>query len=145
MMSTSLRRRGYRVLEARRSQQALALLTMKQRAQDIVDGLDAGADDYIVKPFNAEELRARVQVGVRIAELQSRLTEQLAELTAAFGRIRRLHGLLPICSYCKKIRGDRDYWEQLEEYLSDHSDVQFSHAICPECYHDVVQPSLKNV
>jgi DNA-binding response OmpR family regulator len=121
----------------------IILLTARHDAPDIVAGFDAGADDYMVKPFNGDELRARVHVGVRIVELQQRLAAQVAELKETVGHVKRLHGLLPICSYCKKIRGDRDYWEQLEEYLADRTDAQFSHAICPGCYAQFVTPELE--
>jgi hypothetical protein len=58
-------------------------------------------------------------------------------------RIRQLHGLLPICCYCKSIRTDQNYWQQLEHYLAEHSDVQFSHGICPSCFKSVVEPQLE--
>ena len=57
-------------------------------------------------------------------------------------REKQLQGLLPICSYCKKIRNDNNYWQQVERYIEDYSDVAFSHSICPDCYTDKVQPEL---
>jgi hypothetical protein len=63
-------------------------------------------------------------------------------LEDALSRVKTLQGLLPICSYCKKIRDDRNYWQQVEGYISDHSEAQFSHGICPECYARFVQPEL---
>jgi len=56
--------------------------------------------------------------------------------------VRQLRGLLPICSYCKKVRDDKNYWQQVEQYVSDHADVKFSHGICPDCYRSVVEPQL---
>jgi len=112
----------------------LMLLTARESRGDLVAGLNAGADDYVTKPFDAEELRARVQVGVRILTLQQTLAERVAELQAALSSVKQLRGLLPICSYCKRIRGDDQYWQQLEGYVSEHSDAQFSHGICPTCY-----------
>jgi response regulator RpfG family c-di-GMP phosphodiesterase len=112
----------------------LVLLTARESPGDLVTGLDAGADDYITKPFDAEELRARVQVGVRVLNLQERLAERVEELQAALANVKQLRGLLPICSYCKRIRGDDQYWQQLEGYIAAHSDAQFSHGICPTCY-----------
>jgi len=112
----------------------LVLLTAREGRGDLVMGLDAGADDYIIKPFDAEELRARVQVGVRVLTLQERLAERVAELQAALANVKQLRGLLPICSYCKRIRGDDQYWQQVEGYIAAHSDAQFSHGICPSCY-----------
>src|SRR3989442_11669124 len=119
-----------------------SLRTARGRKEDVIAGLQAGADDYITKPFDHEELRARVQVGVRIVELQTSLAARVAELEEALVRVRQLRGLLPICSYCKKIRDDQNYWQQVEQYVSTHSDVQFSHGICPDCYRKVVEPQL---
>ena len=112
----------------------LMLLTARESRGDLVAGLDAGADDYITKPFDAEELRARMQVGVRVLTLQKSLAERVDELQAALSNVKQLRGLLPICSYCKRIRGDDQYWQQLEGYIAEHSDAQFSHGICPTCY-----------
>jgi sigma-B regulation protein RsbU (phosphoserine phosphatase) len=109
------------------------LLTARDSRADLVAGLDAGADDYLVKPFDHDELRARIQVGARVVALQQRLAERVAELEAAVSIVKRLHGMIPICSYCKRIRSDRDDWEPLETYISEHSDAQFSHGICPPC------------
>ena len=106
-------------------------------------GLDAGADDYLAKPFDRNELRARVQVGVRVVELQRHLAEHIKELETALSQVKQLQGILPICSYCKKIRDDQNYWQRVESYISDHSEAEFSHSICPSCYEDVVKPELE--
>ncbi len=120
----------------------LILLTARGGNQDIVRGLDAGADDYVTKPFSREELRARIHVGVRVVELQTNLADRVNELERALAGVNQLQGLLPICSYCKKIRDDRNYWQQVEGYISAHSEAQFSHGICPDCYENIVKPEL---
>ena len=120
----------------------LILLTAKSSKEDIVTGLDAGANDYLTKPFDRAELRARVQVGAHVLELQSKLAERVRELEEAVVQVRQLQGLLPICSYCKKIRDEQNYWQRVDTYLSEHTDVMFSHGICPDCYRDVIQPQL---
>jgi DNA-binding response OmpR family regulator len=112
----------------------IILLTARIDQEDIVAGLEGGADDYLTKPVNRDELRARINTGRRITELQRNLAERVHDLEAALSRVRQLHGLLPICSYCKKIRDDQNYWQQVENYIASHADVQFSHGICPECY-----------
>jgi DNA-binding response OmpR family regulator len=114
------------------------LLTARTGMDDLVQGLGAGADDYLRKPFEPAELRARVEVGVRSVELQEALRRRLLELEEALSQVQRLQGLLPICCYCKKIRDDKNYWHQVEQYVSEHADVQFSHGICPECYEKIV-------
>ena len=109
------------------------LLTGRQARIDVVEGLHAGADDYLVKPVDDRELGARVRTGVRILSLQRQLTEQIEALRQTLANVKQLKGLLPICSYCKRIRKDQDYWQQLEGYISEHSNAQFSHGICPGC------------
>src|SRR5689334_209692 len=90
------------------------LLTAKGQKEDIVHGFEAGADDYVTKPFDREELRARINVGVRIVELQTQLGFRVQELEAAIAREKLLVGLLPICCYCKKIRDDQNYWQAVD-------------------------------
>ena len=120
----------------------MILLTARGEKEDVVAGLDAGADDYMVKPFDRNELRARLNVGVRMVELQQRLAGRVAELHETLLKVKQLQGLLPICSYCKRIRDDQNYWQQVESYIAVHSGARFSHSICPGCYESVVQPQL---
>jgi phosphoserine phosphatase RsbU/P len=123
----------------------IILLTARTRPEDIVQALDAGADDYVTKPFDATELRARVGVGVRVVQLQLDLAERIAALEEAVARVDELHGILPICSYCKRVRNDTDSWQRIEEYVSAHSAARFSHGVCPECVEGVLRPQLEGL
>ncbi|MGO9245740.1 MAG: response regulator transcription factor [Verrucomicrobiia bacterium] len=123
----------------------IILLTAKGRKEDIVQGLTAGADDYIIKPFDRSELKARINVGERILRLQAELAARVKELELALANVKLLQGLLPICCYCKKIRNDHNYWQQVDTYISDHSEAQFTHGICPECREKIVRPELERL
>ena len=112
----------------------LMIVTARETRGDLIAGLTAGADDYIVKPFDPGELQARLAVGIRVLSLQEKLAHRVSELQTALANVKQLRGLLPICSYCKRIRGDDQYWQQVEGYISEHSDAQFSHGICPACF-----------
>ena len=90
------------------------MLTSKGEKADIIAGLEAGADDYLSKPFDTGELRARVEVGRRLVEMQEILAAKIAELNQALGEIKTLRGIVPICAACKKIRDDKGFWQQVE-------------------------------
>jgi sigma-B regulation protein RsbU (phosphoserine phosphatase) len=111
----------------------IIMLTTKGEKADIIAGLEAGANDYLTKPFDAGELRARVEVGRRMVEMQAALAAKIEELREALEQIKALRGIVPICRHCKQIRDDQGYWNQVETYISRYSDAQFSHGICPEC------------
>ena len=121
-----------------RSHMYIILLTSRDQPEDVIAGLDAGADDYIVKPFRPGELRARISAGVRVLSLQERLAEQVRDLEHALSHVKQLRGLLPICSYCKRIRNDADYWQQVEAYVAERTEAQFTHGICPTCFEGVM-------
>lgn len=117
----------------------MILVTARSNDDDLVEGFQCGANDYVTKPVRPHELRARLQAGQRLIELQMSLACRVSQLEEALARVKRLQGLLPICMYCKKVRNDEDYWEQVEQYISDHSEARFSHGICPECYDRVLR------
>jgi len=84
-----------------------------------IEGMTAGADDFVTKPYDLEGITARLRVAQRVLSLQS--------------TVNQLEGLLPICSYCKKIRDKNDVWHPVENYVEHRTDTSFEHALCPEC------------
>jgi CheY-like chemotaxis protein len=90
-----------------------------------------------------EEL-ARLNEGLeqRVAERTAELEKQKRELVQTLAEVKRLSGLLPICCYCKRIRNDQNYWQSVENYISEHASVTFSHGYCPDCVAKYVQPQL---
>lgn len=93
--------------------------------------MDAGVDDFLSKPLDLLELRMRLRVAERILHYTT--------------QVRQLEELLPICSYCKKIRDDQNYWQQMEGYINERTGSEFSHSVCPDCYTRVVVPELEEI
>jgi phosphoserine phosphatase RsbU/P len=120
----------------------IILLTARSSREDVISGLLAAADDYVTKPFDRQELYARLQAGMRIVRLQLDLAAKIVDLEAALSRVKTLQGLLPICSYCKRIRNDSNYWQQVESYVAEHSEAEFTHGVCPQCYDTIVKPEI---
>jgi len=105
------------------------LLTSRDASADNqTAAADAGVDDFLTKPLDLPELWTRLRVAERIL----RYTTQ----------VRQLEEMLPICSYCKKIRDDKNYWQQIEHYMNAHAGTNFSHGVCPECYDRVLVPQM---
>jgi CheY-like chemotaxis protein len=110
---------------------------LEEKNTELIDALDKlqRAHERIVE-LNAD-LERRVRE--RTAELES----ANRELSRALSEVKQLNALLPICSYCKKIRDDKDYWQSVEGYISRHTNAQFSHSICPQCYEQHIKPELE--
>jgi len=89
---------------------------------------DAGVDDFLTKPVNLSELWMRLRVAERILGYTV--------------QVHRLEEMMPMCSYCKKIRDDRNYWQQIESYINERTGTEISHSVCPDCYQRVVLPEL---
>ena len=113
-----------------------------------IEAMNKGAFSYITKPVNIDQALIIIEKALekqRLSLENKRLLKELKEaleaqsqLTtqaqAALAQIKTLRGLLPICIYCKKIRDDKQYWQQVESYVTTHTEAMFSHGICPDCY-----------
>ncbi len=137
---------GYDVLKKIKADKKLMhipviMITAVPLEEDMVPlkkSFELGAMDYIKKPFSAVELIMRVKSALY-------LEKQRQDLEHALKTIRTLERLLPICSYCKKIRNEDSYWDEVEVYISDHTDTMFSHSICPDCYEKHIKPQLESL
>ncbi len=118
------------------------LVTARSATDDVVRGIMAGANDFLTKPCERTELRARLHAAERMVELERSMAGRLVELERALDEVATLKQLLPICMYCKSIRNDQQAWDDIEEYLRRHANADCTHAICPTCYEDRVQPML---
>lgn len=110
---------------------SFVLLTQHSATDDNYQAaLAAGVDDFLTKPIALRELRMRLHVAERILDYTS--------------RVRELESILPICGYCKKIRDDRNYWQQIENYLHARTGTVFSHGCCPDCFQSRMAPMLRD-
>jgi sigma-B regulation protein RsbU (phosphoserine phosphatase) len=107
------------------------MLTARSGRAEYLEAMDGGVDDFLTKPLDAVDLQCRLRVAERILGLRK--------------EVKQLEGLLPICSYCKRIRDDADRWSSLETFIEKRSEAEFSHGICPDCYRKHVEPSLKTL
>ena len=92
------------------------------------EATDAGVDDFLAKPINSIQLWMRLRVAERILGFTT--------------EVRQLESFLPICGYCKKVRDDQNYWQQIEEYINTRTGTNFSHGVCPDCIEKVLRPQL---
>ena len=118
----------------------LILLTAKNSVPDIVAGLRSGADDYLTKPFDAEELRARLRVAQRVINLQSALEDQAHKLQSALAGEKFLQSLLPLCPACKAKRNDARYWREVEAYFIGR---EAGPGTCPSCSEKISRRELE--
>ncbi|HEY6808293.1 MAG TPA: response regulator transcription factor [Gemmatimonadales bacterium] len=105
------------------------LLTSRASRADYLEAMAAGVDDFLTKPVDPAELSARLGVARRILGLHQ--------------TVQQLEGLLPICSYCKRIRSSEQAWTSLESYVEKRSAAEFSHGICPDCYAKHIEPNVR--
>jgi CheY-like chemotaxis protein len=127
----------------------IIMVTASTETESVVEAFDAGALDYITKPVRRTELLARVRSALNLRhqmEARRAREEELARsnqaLREALHEIRTLRGLIPICASCKKIRSDAGLWQQIEVYLHEHTEAEFSHGLCPDCI-DSLYPDVR--
>lgn len=108
------------------------LLTANVQGKDTyVEAMNAGIDDFLAKPLDRDQIWMRLKVAERILRYAT--------------TIQALESMLPICSYCKNVRDDNNYWQQVETYLSNRTGTSFSHSVCPTCYTQKVKPELDRI
>ena len=135
---------GVEAAELIQKQQEIPVVFLTAHADDptLKRARLAGPFGYVLKPFDERELRGAIEIAFYRAHVESELRHANHELEKALAEIKTLHGLLPICAWCKKIRDDEGYWQKLETYLTRHTDAKFTHGICPDCLTDL-QAQLK--
>ncbi len=118
----------------------IIMVTAKNDLENLQEAFSAGAMDYINKPVKSVELLARVASAITLKKemdcrklRESELRRTNEELQQALREVKVLRGLIPICASCKKIRNDGGFWQQIEEYIGEHSEAEFSHGICQPC------------
>lgn len=117
--------------DARARYAYVILVTALSGKGSYLEGMQAGADDFVTKPFDLDEMAARLHVAKRIIGLQT--------------EIHQLQGLLPVCSYCRRIRDERSSWTTLEQYVAARTELMLSQSICPECYHSKIVPEISRL
>ncbi len=129
---------GYEVcrgLKSHESTKDIPVIFVTARNEDGEEekGFLLGASDYIVKPFNPAVVRARIKTNVEYKLSREALEQKIIELRKVLDEIKTLRGIVPICSNCKNVRNDKGYWQQVEVYVREHSEAEFSHSLCPGC------------
>ncbi len=115
---------------------AIVVLTGLDHERAGIEAVRAGAQDYLIKgEATGKTLVRAIRYAVERKTMQTERENLIKALEQALTTVKTLSGLLPICASCKKIRDDKGYWSQVEEYLDEHADVKFTHSMCPQCTH----------
>lgn len=119
------------------------ILTGNATLDSAIEATNSGAFSYLTKPYDIEQLILNIRRAIEKQQAKEEQERLILELKEALFKVNRLEGIISICSYCKKIRNDKEVWQQLESYITDHSDALFSHGICPDCLKKVLEENLK--
>ena len=106
----------------------ILLSAQESSGGNLEQAIAAGVDDFLNKPVKIDELRMRLHVAERILNYST--------------QVQQLESFIPLCSYCKKVRDDKNYWSQIESYINTRTGSQFSHGVCPDCYDRVLVPQM---
>lgn len=102
-----------------------------QGKETYLEAMQAGIDDFLSKPLDRDQIWMRLRVAERILGYTTEISQ--------------LKDMMPICSYCKKVRDDNNYWQQVETYISEKTGTHFSHGVCPTCYDSKIKPQLEEI
>jgi AmiR/NasT family two-component response regulator len=117
----------------RRCPTPVVVLTAYESSDLFKRASETGVGAYLIKPPKSSEIERAIIIAMARHKDLMRLRHLNEELEKALSEIKILRGIIPICMGCKKIRDDTGYWNLVEEYISDHSEAEFSHVLCPEC------------
>jgi phosphoserine phosphatase RsbU/P len=109
----------------------ILLSSQTTTSENLDQATQAGVDDFLTKPAKLPELKARLHVAERILNYAT--------------QVQQLESFIPICSYCKNVRDDKNYWNQIENYINARTGSSFSHGICPACYDKVMVPQMRQL
>lgn len=121
---------------------SIIFVTAMANIEDKLKGFEAGGVDYIIKPFEEAEVSVRVKTHIELQLMRRQQQEMIEKLSRALAEVKQLRGIIPICARCKKVRNDSGYWQQVEQYIGEHTEAEFSHGLCPQCM-DELYPNFK--
>jgi DNA-binding NtrC family response regulator len=121
------------------------ILTGNATLNSAIEAANRGAFSYLIKPYDIEQLTLNIQRAIEKRQAAEDRERLILELKAALTKVKQLEGIISICTYCKKIRNDKESWQQLESYITEHSEALFSHGLCPECAIKVTNETLQEL
>ena len=118
----------------------VVMLTAYESSELVEQASEAGAGAYLTKPLNMQEVTRSISIAMArfedmmtVRRLNKELETRNNELEVALAKVNILSNLLPLCASCKKVRDDDGYWQEVERYIQEHTDIEFSHGFCPDC------------